>query len=92
MLDFVADCLAVHRLTRIIVTDTIADRPRAHILNALHVGGYDRAVEGLRCSWCTGVWVAVGVGVARAVAPRAWGAAARVLATADVAGIVASFV
>lgn len=38
------------------------------------------------CSWCAAVWVALGVAVARRVAPRLWGHLARALASAHVAG------
>jgi hypothetical protein len=32
------------------------------------------------CRWCAGIWIAGGVTVARAVAPKHWGAVARGLA------------
>jgi hypothetical protein len=34
----------------------------------------------VNCRWCAGVWIAAGVGLARAAAPRAWSPVARALA------------
>lgn len=39
------------------------------------------------CSWCAGFWVALGVAVARRLAPRSWAFAAEVLALAAAAGL-----
>lgn len=41
------------------------------------------------CRWCTGVWVAAGIVVARRVAPRAWAPVARGAALAAGAVLVA---
>ena len=41
------------------------------------------------CRWCTGVYVAIGVTVARRVAPRWWAPVADMLATASAAALVA---
>lgn len=92
MEELIVDGLACHRIARLIVTDEIFDRPRAHLMTALHAAGYEKAIEGLRCTWCTSVYVAFGVAAARALAPRAWQPVARALALADVAGIVSSTV
>jgi hypothetical protein len=90
--DLIVDGLAVARITRLITTDTIFDRPRAHILNALHVAGYDTAVEGLLCDFCTSVWVAAAVCGLRAIAPRPWSKVSAMLATAQIAGSLLSTV
>lgn len=92
MFAFLVDGLATHRLARLIVTDAIFDRPREHVKASLHAAGYAKAVEGLRCEWCVGVWVAVAVTAARYGMPRVWRPVARALATADLAGIVTSHV
>lgn len=42
------------------------------------------------CPWCVGLWLAAGVAVARAVAPRAWGPLARVLAFNAATGLLAT--
>lgn len=42
------------------------------------------------CPWCAGMYVAAGVVLARRLAPRPWGAAAKVLALSAAAGIIAS--
>lgn len=44
----------------------------------------------ISCPWCAGMYVAAGVAVARRLAPRPWGALARVLALSAAAGIIAS--
>lgn len=88
----IVDALAAHRITRLIVSDVIADRPRARVMAAAHEAGFEWLKDLIRCSWCTGVHVGFAVVAARAVAPKAWQPIARALALADVAGIVASFV
>jgi hypothetical protein len=40
----------------------------------------------VNCPWCASVWLAVGVAIARRVAPLPWRLAARVLAGSAVAG------
>lgn len=89
-LDLLIDGLAVARITRLITTDNIFDRPRAWLLNTLTVHGHDTAVEGLLCDWCTGVWVAAAVTVARHAAPRTWSKVAPFLAAAQIAGSLLS--
>lgn len=42
------------------------------------------------CPWCTGMYLAAGVALARRVAPRPWSALAKVLALSAAAGIIAS--
>lgn len=84
--DLLVDGLAVARITRLVTTDTIFDRPRAALIRALHERGHDTAVEGLLCDWCVAVWVSAAVCGARAVAPRLWGRAAPVFAAAQIAG------
>lgn len=42
----------------------------------------------VRCPWCVGVWIAAGVAVAR-TRPRWWAPAARALAAALIAGLIA---
>jgi hypothetical protein len=84
--DVLIDGLAVARITRLITTDTIFIRPRNHVLNALTAAGYDTAVEGLLCDYCTAVWVAAAVAVLRTAAPRSWSKVGAALATAQIAG------
>lgn len=42
------------------------------------------------CPWCAGMWVALGVAVARRVAPRSWRVLAEALAMSAVTGLIAS--
>lgn len=43
----------------------------------------------ITCRWCAGMWVALGVMVARRVAPRAWAPLAKALAFSSAAALVA---
>lgn len=90
MIDLLTDSLACHRIVRLVVEDTIFDRPRRRVKQALHEAGWTAGIELLGCPWCVGIWVGFGVVVARRRFPRAWPTVARALALADVAGIVAS--
>lgn len=92
MIEFAIDALACHRVTRLIVEDSIFDRPREALKARLHRGGHMKALELLRCSWCVSVWVGFGVVTVRAAVPRAWGPAARALALSSVAGTVSAMV
>lgn len=44
----------------------------------------------LTCSWCTSIYVGLGVVLARRVAPRLWNPMATALAMSEVAGILAT--
>jgi hypothetical protein len=90
MLDLLIDGFACHRITRLIVEDTVFDRPRHRVKQALHEAGWPAGIDLLGCPWCVGVWVGFGVAVARWRFPRAWPAVARALAIADVAGVISS--
>lgn len=41
----------------------------------------------ISCPWCTSVWLAAGVLLARRLAPRAWSPVAQVLAMSEVAAL-----
>lgn len=79
--------LAAHRITRLITTDVIADQPRMWLADKLTT--FPVAQEGLKCDWCVGVWVALGVALVDAVDPPGWHHLRRALAVADVVGIIA---
>lgn len=68
MTDDLLDALAVARLTRLVVDDTVLDRPRAWLL----ARAPDKVVEGATCYWCASVWVASVAYVARSHTPRLW--------------------
>jgi len=87
---FAVDSLAAYRLTRLLVDDTIADVPRAHVLEAARVAGWEGLAELLRCYWCAGMWVSVGVVTARRLMPDTWDLIARSLAASAVTGLIAS--
>lgn len=81
-LTLATDALAAHRLTRLVTRDTVTAPLRARLPRETRAG------ELVRCGWCTGVWVAAGVTLARRTAPRFWGPLAMMLATADAVGLV----
>jgi hypothetical protein len=80
---FLVDCLAAFRLTRLAVDDTITATPRVWVSQRSRF-----LSDLLACYWCTGMWVAAGVSLARTVAPRQWGWVARMLAVAAAVGLV----
>lgn len=69
-------------------TDDLPDDETAQEI----VDGMDRPPSLARlitCRWCAGVWIAGGVVVARAVAPRLWRPVARGLALSSAAVLIA---
>lgn len=87
ILDAAVDALAVHRITRFVVEDTIVARQRD-----LFLGWCDehapKVSEGLSCWWCTSIWVSAGVVAARRKFPTAWPVVAEWLALSSAAGIL----
>jgi len=88
----VVDALAAYRLTRLLVSDGIADRPREALLRGLRSREHLKLVELVECPWCIGFWVASAVVIARRAVPHLWGPVADVFAFSATAGIVASAV
>lgn len=86
------DALAAARLTHLVVEDGIADRPRERIKSWSFRRPYgspgSRVGELIECGWCSGVWVAAAVLLARRLAPRWWHPLALGLALAQVAGML----
>ena len=88
-MSLLTDALAVARLTRLVTRDEIGRPLRWTVLSAVDAGDLPAWAENLiDCPWCVAVWVALGVGVARAVAPRAWAPASRALAVSQLAGML----
>lgn len=87
-LDLLEDGVAAHRLTRLLVEDSILDGPRDALLEHLDGGGPTarKAAEGLRCYWCTGFWVALAVSVASSRLRGSWRWTARALTISTIAG------
>jgi hypothetical protein len=85
--NLLVDGLACARLTRLLRQDTITAPLRSRLVERAVASGRFGVVELLSCPWCTAVWVAGGVVAARALAPRAWPWAARLLAVAQLAGL-----
>jgi len=67
-----------------------AESPGATAQEAVEADGDPpRLATLVTCRWCAGVWIAVGVGVARAAAPQVWSPVARALALSAGAALVA---
>jgi hypothetical protein len=83
--DVAVDALAVARLVHLLQQDEVW--PILELREA-----FERRAHGSRwldlstCPYCLSMWVAAGVAVARAVAPRPWSWAARALAASYVTG------
>lgn len=86
--DTVIDALAVARLTRLVQQDDVWPMPEVRRA-VLARAGASRWGDLVDCPYCLAVWIAAAVAGARALFPRAWPVAARVLATAAVAGHLA---
>jgi uncharacterized protein DUF1360 len=87
---FAIDALASYRITRLLVSDGVIERPRTVLLDKLQARGHNKLVELIECPWCTGFWVAGGIVLARRTFPRAWAPLSEVLALSAAAGLIAS--
>jgi hypothetical protein len=89
-LDLVTDALAVKRLTRLAVEDTILEPVRERVYRKF---GDPTESSGLSylitCPHCVSIWLAAGVTVARIMVPTVWRPVARVLALASVTSLIA---
>lgn len=85
------DAIAVYRIVRFVQRDTLIETQREYVINNWG-GGHLRLGELLQCSWCLSIWVAAGVVLARAAAPRVWGMIARGLAFSAGAGVITALV
>ena len=89
-LDFTTDALAVKRLTRLIVEDTITEPVRNAIFKRFGPPETSRGVSFLvTCPHCVSIWVAAGVTAARMITPRVWSPVARGLALSAVTSLIA---
>ena len=94
------DGLAVARLTRLVIADTITAPLRTKLLGSrpgiTRTGGGERIMVVARprlavfltCPYCVSVYVAIGVVVLQTLAPRAWLYASAVLAFSLIAGLI----
>ncbi len=93
--------LAVYRLTRLVVTDRIAEPIREFLFRQVEAGGRDMggeppnrvavfAAELVTCSWCTSVWVALGWAGLTVAAPAVAAPAGAVLAWSAASGLLSS--
>jgi hypothetical protein len=80
--------LAAYRVTRLVVADTISERPRRRILLAVPA-----LASFLGCMWCAGLWVAaatVAAGWACGLIPGGRWYAPETLAASTVIGLLAT--
>lgn len=88
MTELVEQCLAVWRLTHLIVEDSFPpiQRARDAVFDRL---GPDHPVSYLlSCHFCTGVWVGAAAAVARKGCPRLWRPVRGALAAAAAAPLI----
>lgn len=92
------NALAAYRLTRLWTRDSLPPLPaiRQHVLDKLDEIQNRRGVatdhpltELVRCPWCVGFWISVGVVGAATLAPRAWRPLATALAFSAVVANIA---
>lgn len=83
------DALAVWRIVRFVQRDSLVEELREALINRY---GHLKIAELLTCPWCLSIWVAAGVVIARAAAPRVWGMIARGLAFSAGAGVITGLV
>ena len=69
MREFVAFALAVHRLTRLVVSDTITEPLRDRIL-AKKPPEPTSWTFALTCPWCASIWTGAGLAAFRALVPK----------------------
>lgn len=82
MIELIEDAAAAWRITHLIIEDSFPPVDRARQKAVTFFGPESSVTYLLGCPYCVGVWVAAGVAVFRAVAPRAWRQTARMLAIA----------
>jgi len=88
VVDLVILALAVYRLSRLIIEDTVTERLRNAVwrrYNPSHGVGYL-----ITCYWCTGFWVASLLVLLFIIVPVPTIAASLVLALSALAGIIAA--
>lgn len=84
------DALACFRLSRLLTTDRITQPLRDRLWRRFPPEstkiGYIST-----CDWCTSIWVAGGILIARRVTPRAWALAADGLAMSAATGLLSTY-
>lgn len=80
----VLDALAVFRLTRLVLNDSITAPARQSITSR----GPDWVLTLLTCPWCMSFWLAILVVVLQTTVPSQWLYASAVLAFSAVAGLL----
>lgn len=86
MIDAVADCLAVFRLTRLATIDTFPPVQNARFKILQRYDEKSWQAELGTCPWCLSIWIAFGVWILRR--SRVWRPFRFVLATSAVAGVL----
>lgn len=93
LLGLLVAVLATFRVTRLVTTDKVFDRPRTVLWDWLADRGWWWPLDLLGCDWCVSVWIAAGVTVAGwrcGVVGGGWRLLPVWLAVAGGAGLVAA--
>jgi hypothetical protein len=99
----ILDALAVVRLTRLAIADTIVAPLRDLLIGTAHAPGGARALSGehiivaarpklaelLGCPWCISFWIAIGVVMFQTLVPTVWQYPAAILAFSAIPGLLA---
>ena len=88
MLDDIADALAVHRLTKLVIDDYITEPLREKVYDKFGDPSESKISYLIGCPWCVSVYAGFGVVAARAVAPKAWRYVSYALAFSSVTGLI----
>lgn len=56
-LDYVLGAAATARLTRLVTSDSILDRPRRRYLRVMDQSGHPKMAELAMCPWCSSIWI-----------------------------------
>jgi hypothetical protein len=83
------DTLAVARITRLVVADTITEDVRTWAALRLQVRGHEKVAYLLECPWCAGMWVSLAVALAHRSA--AWKVLRWPLAASYAAGFLSGY-
>lgn len=85
-MDELVSALAVFRITRLIVEDTLFDDQRAALIDWLKAHDHPKVAYLITCPWCSSMYVAAAVVIVARY--RWWRPLARVLAASAAAGLL----
>lgn len=88
VVDALADTLATHRLTKLVIDDYITEPLRDRVYKKFGSPQDSKVSYVVGCPWCVSMYIGIGVSAARTIAPKAWRPLAYALAFSSVTGWV----